>query len=513
MNFSQDVYVNIIFWDNDKSLFTYLEDLKTAIDEGDVVEFYKLRERLVTHCETIFNGDEVIIVSPIYLWQFDYNITYVIDNQYVIDTNDNGPFDELAAGNDQNFDELPLSIQNDLVQKAIKGNPGLFYLMNDTSGTIQSSFSRFFYLIQQIWLKKLYLHCTQIPGCLANIDIELDIVSICHRLFRVALYNDTDANGLMDISFNTTANGLYYPYSSEAIIMLELVNTTGIIFGEPEIDETLGNEKILWNATIKDPNVRLNPYGQSSETGLLIDAPVVPMEDSAFGFTFKPKSTMSGKNINLQGIMKIDQMFGAINGTDGLKGIYENLDLAIIYFSDVFELVVQEKISASAPQYNATVHNDVGLPVPASVNITTSATKSLDFFIGTSRVAGLNLTSDKYSIGNENPSFPTHVAKGAVIPWGLYQFAVTQTGEVANQVGEIDWNLSASITHSTYFYEVCYPDYNGSKIVHDPTYIVYGDATYSGEIPGFELYNVIFSLSIIGCLVIFLRKKKANFKI
>ena len=109
------------------------------------------------------------------------------------------------------------------------------------------------------------------------------------------------------------------------------------------------------------------------------------------------------------------------------------------------------------------------------------------------------------------------MANGAVIPYGLYRWSVDQTGEAVSQKGDVDWNLSADVSYSTYIYEVCYPEYNGSKVVHDPTYIIYGDVTYQpsgGEIPGFELYTVIFGLSIIGCIAAILKKtKKVSFKI
>ncbi|MFX1298137.1 MAG: hypothetical protein ACFFD2_25205, partial [Promethearchaeota archaeon] len=205
MNFSQDVYVNIIFWDNDKSLFTFLKDLSSAVEEGRWFDFLSLLDKLVTECETVFTGDEIIIVCPVFLWQFDYDVDYEIDNQYVIDEDDNGPYDELEAGLDVDFGALPQPVKDDLVQKATDGDPTLVYLMNDTAFTsTKGALSRFFYLIQQIYLKKFYVNCPSLGTCKDNIEIDIDIVSVRHLLFRVALYNDTDGNGLMDVSFNET---------------------------------------------------------------------------------------------------------------------------------------------------------------------------------------------------------------------------------------------------------------------------------------------------------------------
>jgi hypothetical protein len=515
--FSQDVFVHLLIWDADKSFINFLNELDTAIEEEDMVHVANLVVKVFLSMHEIMNGDEVFIIAPVFLWQFNYDADYAIDNQYVIDNEDDGPYDELEAGEDLDFTELDQAVKDDLIQVAAEGDPTLEYLMNDTAGSIVGSFTSFFYLMQEIWLKRFWWDIDLIPF---RFDYDFDIVSVRHLLFKTALYNDTDDNGLMDISFNETAEGLYYPYSTEAVSWLELVNATGVTFGEPQIDETPGNEQISWNATLNNPMVRLTPYGVSSETGLLTDAPVVPMEDSSIGFTFSPQTTGSGRRISLDGVIKIDQKIGGLNGTAGLDGVYENLDLAIIYLTDVFELtesgaitIQGDPVTYDTPQQNGTAKNDQGTSIPSTVSGTTSATESLDFLIGSDRVAGLNLTGAKYSVGSEDPTNPTHDAKGAVVPWSLYQFSVEQTGEAINQRGAADWNLSGNVVYSTYFYEICYPDYNGSKIVHDPVYFIYGDVTYPPTIPGFEYFNIILGLSIIGCLVLLIKKKEAIEKI
>jgi len=509
LDFAQDAYVHLILWDHSKSLITFLQRLNTAFATNDSTEFLKLLLQLVFEMETVLDGDEVLIITPVFFWQLDYDLDYNITNRYYIDDENNGPDDEIQAGEGLNFTGLPSAVRSDLIQKAQDEDPNLEYLMNDSAGATQGSWSHFFYLIQEIWFKKLYMDL-RIP---AGFVYDVDIVSVRHLLWGAALYNDTDANGLMDVAFNETGNGNYYPYSTEAVCGIELINATDVVFGTPVVDEA--NDELSWNATIKSPWVRLNPYGQSAETGILVGAPEVPMDDCSFGFTFAPQVHQASENqISLEGLMKIDQTIGAINGSDGLKGLYENLDLAVIYISDVFEIQAQQQLSASTPQSNASVKNADGDPVSATVSTTTEKTESLDFFIGSTRVSGLDLASENYSIAAEDENNPTHVANGAVIPYGIYRWSVDQTGEAVSQKGIVDWNLSADVSYSTYIYEVCYPDYNGSKIVHDPTYIIYGDVTYpESGIPGFELYTVIFGLSIIGCIAAILKKKKVSFKI
>jgi len=509
LNFTQYAYVNIILWDNDMSLIAFLVNLSTAIEEKKGVKINELLYRFAHKCETVFTGDEVIIICPVFLWKFDYDIIYRIANHYLIDVNDNGPYDEIGTINDMNFTQLAKSYPIEgikLVEKA-SGNPALQLLMNDAEGAKRGSHSNFFYLIQQFWLKKMYFNKQG-----TDFTYDIDLISIRHMLFRVALYNDTNQNGLMDIAFNQSSKGNYYPYSIEAICTLELVNASSIIFRTPIIDSTPGSESIKWNATIKAAFVRLNPFGQSSETGMLIKAPIVPVGDTSFGFTFRPKVLMSegGKTIDLRGLLKIDQTFGGLNESGGgLKGSYNGLDLAVIYLSDVLELTAQTKISGSVPQTNATAEDENNKTISATIKKTTSATKSLDFFIGSNRITAIDLAGAKYSIDNEDPMNPTHIATGAVIPYGLYQHTVDQTGEIMSQRGNVNWNLSAKVTYSTYLYEICYPDYDSTEVENDPTYTILGTVTYpSGGIPGFEFYGIFLSFSIVSCIVLFLKKKK-----
>ncbi|MHA1264662.1 MAG: hypothetical protein ACTSRS_05425 [Candidatus Helarchaeota archaeon] len=506
LTFSQDAYVHVLIWDNDKSLLTFLSRANDAFKNNNTNELVNLLIQLVAHPETVFNGDEVFIVSPIFLWRFDYDVNYAIDNQYLIDENHNGPLDEKGTSNEYDFTELPVQIQNDLKAKA-GDNPNLVYLMNDTPSTNkQGTWSSFFFLIQQIWLKRLFWDWSLIGG----FRFDLDLVSVRHLLVGAALYNDTDGNQLMDISFNETPDGKYYPISNEAVCSLDFINATSVDFGTPIIDNTPGAEKLSWNATLRNPYVRLTPYGQSAETGIGIAAPEIPVGDTSFGFTFSPRATQSGQHVNLEGVIKVDQTIGALNGTTGLKGIYRDLDLAILYLSDVFEVTATQQLSASVPQTNATVKDPGNNQYSPTITTTTSKTESLNFFVGSSRVTGIDLAGAKYAIGNEDPSTPSHNASGAVIPYGLYEWSIEQTGEATSQRGNVDWNLSAAVSYSTYIYEICYPDYNGSKVVHDPTYIIYGDVTYPGGIPGFEFYTIFLGLSLFGCLVIFLKKKKVS---
>ena len=155
IDFTQDTYVHIMLWDHDKSLINFLLALNNAVQTNDSLKFLGLLLQLVTDCETVLDGDEVFIISPVFFWNFFFNITYQIDNQYIIDANGNGPFDEIQNGSTNDFNDLSSSVKGNITEAADE-HPGLYLLMNDSAGTQTGEFSHFFFLIQQIWLKQLF---------------------------------------------------------------------------------------------------------------------------------------------------------------------------------------------------------------------------------------------------------------------------------------------------------------------------------------------------------------------
>ncbi|MHA1253500.1 MAG: hypothetical protein ACTSRP_26225 [Candidatus Helarchaeota archaeon] len=503
VKFIQNISLLMILWDNDKSFINFLNAVNNATKHNDNESVNNLIRHAVFHIDEIFTGDEMLIIVPVFFWKYDINLDYNLTNYYIIDEDDDGPLDDPK----NSFNDLDPSVQNDLLQAA-QEDPSLEPLVN-TSGAanINSSYASFFFMITEFWAKRLYWGIKFL-----SFSYDFDFIMATHRLMGAALYNDSNDNGLMDVEFayNETS-GKYYPVVDEAMFSIDLVDAQDCVFTDPIVDEN--EKKLSWNAKLVDPTVRFTPWGVPAETAATLNTTEVQIDNTSFGFTFTPQAVQSGRTVDLRANLKFDHVIGAFNGTSGLTGKYSNLDLAILYMSDVFEMQSKSSFSRNTPENNATMKSGGQTVSSYQIQKTSSKTETLEFFIGNSRVTGLDLCGENYSI---NDSEPKYKANAAVIPYATYSYKYLETGELLDQqMGsvEAEWNINTNFSRSIGAYIVTYPDFNGSKIVHDPEFSMFGTITTGVAIPGFEWILVFPGLAIVAIVVAIARKKKIELKI
>ncbi|MBD3227799.1 MAG: hypothetical protein GF329_06390 [Candidatus Lokiarchaeota archaeon] len=499
LQFMQNVSLLTILWDNDKSLLNWLEDLNNATYYNDSEAQEALFWYAWQNIDNVFTGDEMVIVVPTIFWKFDLDLNYEMNNFFIIDQNDNGPFDDQKIV----YNDLPTPTKT-LVDQAVEDDPSLAPLINNTGPvSISDSYSNFFYMISQFWLKTLYWKT--LLGFIPT-DFNINLVAASHRLMGVALYNDSNANGLMDIEFeyNSTSKR-YYPVVDEAKYSFDLVNATSCDFSAPVVDEV--NNEIQWNATLVDPTVRLNPWGVAPEQGVMMNTTKVGIDNTAFGFTFKPEAVQSGRTTDIRANVKLDHTFGEFDDPSILTKGTNDLDLAVLYATDVVEFSSDGQINENTPQNNGTLFGSGGPIDPVNITKTSSKTETLEFFLGSSRVTGLDLAGANYSIKDGEAN---HKANSAVVPYAFYNQKYQETGMITDgQVNQssLDWTLNTNFSRSIGAYIITYPDFNGSKMVHDPEFSMYGSITTSA-IPGFEWIYVFPGLVLIALAVIAIRKRK-----
>ncbi|TFF89002.1 MAG: hypothetical protein EU549_02025, partial [Promethearchaeota archaeon] len=120
LEFTQNVSLLTILWDNDKSLIDWLQDLNNATFYNDRDAQYDLFVYAYRHLEKVLTGDEMIIIVPTVFWKFDINLDYEMNNFFIIDNNDNGPFDDPKVV----YNDLPNATKT-LVDDAITDDPSL----------------------------------------------------------------------------------------------------------------------------------------------------------------------------------------------------------------------------------------------------------------------------------------------------------------------------------------------------------------------------------------------------
>ena len=498
IDFLQNMSLLTILWDNDKSLINLLRNIDNATTFGDDDAVGSFLLNALLHIDQILTGDEMLVIVPTMFWKFDIQLDYELINYYIIDEDNDGPSNdpknEYAALN---------STIKALINQAVENDPSLAPLVNSSGAqSISDSYSNFFFMISEFWAKQIYWGFRIFPPAFTY---NFDLVLASHRLLGAVLYNDSNSNGLMDVEFKSDNNtGYYYPEVDEAMFSLELINATSCTFGDPIIDE--GNKELSWNATLNDPWVRLNPWGVTAEQGLVLNTTKIPIDDTSFGFTFKPQVSQGGQTTSLKAGLKLDHTIGAFNGTSGLMGDYSDLDLAVLYATDVFELQAQNSFNANTPEINSSMSGSGGSIDSYTITKTSSETETLNFFVGSSRVSGLDLAEENYSINGDE----IYKAKGSVIPYAMYANRYLETGEVIDsQVGDVaaSWSINTNFSRSIGAYVITYPDFNGSKIVHDPEFSLYGSIT-SDSIPGFEWIFILPGLAIVAIVVILAKKRQ-----
>ncbi|MHA2010838.1 MAG: hypothetical protein ACTSWG_00595 [Candidatus Helarchaeota archaeon] len=505
IDFFQNISILTILWDDDKSFINFLSAVNNATAHNDTDAANNMMWNALLHIDTILTGDEMLIVVPVIYWKYDIDLTYNLTNNYIIDDDDDGPYNDPKYA----YNDLPADVKTAISQK-VQEDPSLAPLINSSGvQTINGSNANFFFLITEFWAKKIFWGFKIFPP---SFTYDFDLVLAAHRLMGMALYNDSNNNDLMDVNFEwDSSKGHYYPVVDEAKFSLELVDAANCIFSAPIIDETA--KTLKWNATLVNPTVRLNPWGVSSEEGVILNTTEIPVGDTSFGFTFKPKSSQVGNTKNINAILKLDHTIGQFNGSSGLQGKYANLDLAVLYATDVFELKSQSTFNRHTPAINSSMYTPQGPANSYTMTKTSSKTETLNFFVGTSKVAGLDLAGENYSI-NDGP--PIYKANGAVIPYAMYASRYKETGELMDQqLGNVtaDWSINTNFTRSIGAYIITYPDFNGSKIVHDPEFSMFGTITPSIRIPGFEWVYVLPGLALVSLVVILIRKRFIKIKI
>jgi hypothetical protein len=502
--FAQNVSLLSILWDNDKSLINWLLELDNATAYNDTEAQEDLFWYAWQNIDKVLSGDEILIIVPTIFWKFEIDLDYELNNNFIVDINDNGPFDDPKVA----YDDLTGNLKT-IVDLALDDDPSLAPLINNTGPqSISDSYSNFFFMISQFWLKEIFWNT--LLGFIPT-NFSLDLVAASHRLMGVALYNDSNANGLMDVEFEyNSTEAKYYPVVDEAKYSFDLVNASSCDFSEPVVDEI--NNEIQWNATLVDPTVRLNPWGVAPEQGLMMNTTKIGIGNSAFGFTFKPEAIQSGRTTSLNANIKLDHTIGEFDDKSILTEGTNDLDLAILYATDVVEFSSNSKIDENTPEYNGTMVGGNGTVDPLTINKTSTKTETLDFFIGSSKVSGLNLAGDNYSI---NDGEPIYKANSAVVPYAFYDQKYQETGMITggqlNQ-SSLGWTVDTNLSRSIGAYIITYSDFNGSKMVHDPVFSLYGSISTGGPIPGFSLILIFPGLALIAIVLILSKKKRFTIK-
>jgi hypothetical protein len=301
---------------------------------------------------------------------------------------------------------------------------------------------------------------------------EADMMMIRNDLMGLIVYNDTNNNGIMDLTYSlqtdtSTGQSYYGLTSSEAMYVFKPTSVHGVgsDWGAiPVYNST--TKSVDWSITISGVNGTLAPVG----AGI---APVKTQIDQvkfAFHFVRPNNGTESG--------VKVDEHFGTFANVAG-NPTFSKLSLAVTYYSYVenFQLA----------RYRLSETTASGAAVTSEGNSTTQQNNVTIFGSGI-KAGYIRIGGDTYIWGFNNS---TQTANSNIVPWFFFKDQFSVVGN--------DTLTTVALSKFTYFYEACFPEWGGYSITHDPYFATY---SYSATpAPGALPITLIATGVGIGALV------------
>ncbi|MFX0103353.1 MAG: hypothetical protein ACFFCS_27580 [Candidatus Hodarchaeota archaeon] len=542
---TQEASIVIILWDNDGSLITIirklLEVVNMGLDYADpasengtnfsenemnslISKAVEVGTYIIIHINDIFTGDEQFIVQPTYY--LTYNVT--------------GDMSDTRKWTDANngYSEVPDPSTIPGLNESAANDEYLKYLMTSTppwSGTFSDT--AFFFHLFQFWMKKfqISLNMSKLATAITNpnasadafanvlegIDIEFAITQ--HHLLGGVLFNDTNGDNVTTTSAFTTpeqytdsegTKNVTVPQSSEVKYLLDLGTTGGPWqVKDPTRMMKDGAPAVSWGVTFTNPTIQCRPVGMSEYDYYIGGYDTIntfDMTNLSFGFSFQPSfedvlNPANGQVVKFgKGVVKVDQEFGTFSGPTLGQNI-TNLSLAIVYFTHVLD-------------FKLDFDNDAVEELPEEVvkdETRANTTGTLDFYddIDDEYFANIDIAGPNYVIAGNPPA----AAHTTTIPLAFLHF--TYEGEsysdndmLSIQEGEGDFRrqtLFVDITSGVALYAICYPDWDGTHLIHDPTFSIY--MTLPSEVPWGWILLLVTIGAIAACAIIVYFKKQGRF--
>ena len=550
ITFRQEALVVMILWDNDGSLVAAIKKVLAVVKEGiawaeahggsmeDVPQ--ELIEKasecitwMLVHINDIITGDEQIIFQPSYYWSYHLN----------------GDFQETKQWwqwNSVSWVTIPTPTGLPNFSTEAQADEYMQYLASPNINIVDGDAydSGFLFHLFQLWLQRFQISINMsklgallgfgqaggnvtedmLGNLLEGVDIKFTFTQ--HHLLGGALYEDLDPDGagplLPDgkptVTYETTnwqytdANGtknVTLPQTNEFRYKLDL-NSTGGPWTMNKPANVGGAVK--WSVQFNNPTLKAIPIGMDDyKAGL--GGFAIPLSTTLlkFGFTFEPSFedvNVPDKDGNIvktvrfgKGTVKLDQEFGDF-GT--LPVALQNLNLAVVYFSHIFKFDFSYR-----SETNPDVSEETDWYERADGTLDFLDRSSADYF------GQIDIAGPGYTTGTGGTT--VYPAQTQIIPFFMFQFAYEAERNIANDDFSISQGESAFRTQSLYldissawaFYCVSYPKWDGSALVHDPTFSIF--MTLDSEVPWAVILLVVTIGALVGASILIYLKKQGRF--
>ncbi|MFX0097111.1 MAG: hypothetical protein ACFE7E_05070 [Candidatus Hodarchaeota archaeon] len=318
---------------------------------------------------------------------------------------------------------------------------------------------------------------------ISELDTDIRLTWMKHYFAGMTVFNDTNDNGLMDLTFKETEEGLD-EVTSEVMY--------GFVLDSAEIGQVVVphvvNNAIEWSVEITDLNGSLISYWGNPlahEYGILdyaelTDIPVI-VDSLKFTYHFTVEEDKA--------TMKIDQFVGEFkNQTTGeILAEVDGLGLALSYWSAFLKL-----------DYSATFIDEIEEAKTSESEISDEVEGGALFF----NVDGENFAEvyfgGTYVWGKDSNTYDVGTV---VIPKHLY-YLVFEVIDFTEQEGTLSgFATRCEYAEAVVFFSSCYSNWSGYSITHDPTFVAYFGGV-AGIASIFIVGSVLLALGVVGALLV-----------
>jgi hypothetical protein len=285
-------------------------------------------------------------------------------------------------------------------------------------------------------------------------------VFVGNTLTAMEVYNDTNHNGVPDVNPSNGTNELLYNFA---------VNSSQSFVITPVEKTLIGNEShYTWGLRYNTVDGSLLTANQAEGANVMVDY-------LASSYDFYVQNDVSYLKTSFR-IGKILSITSTSNTEVTLKG----LSLSLLYGTTIIASKTYTAIVNGQP-FNSTATQNSAEPIQSS-EISIEDSKAYQCVFG----QNYTLMTDS---GNLTYPSRTAAVSDESVPGGLYrsvESTLTSFENVLSDVFPKISNLTATINLdynvSSFLYRVCYPQWGGYAIEHDPTYIAYLTETTTPEI-------------------------------
>jgi hypothetical protein len=291
-------------------------------------------------------------------------------------------------------------------------------------------------------------------------------------------YDDTNSNGIMDFGITQKGPSVRSLTSTEADYVFKAITAGAVTFISVQQESQDGySEAVGWGFSLSNLLGTMAPVSQSTPFNTTISL-------VQFNFHFMRNSTAAQ--------VKVDEIlgqFGTPSNPSTIPSQLNGLSLAIVYYS-FFEGLSINKYS-TAPAIGA------GKTFDSEGNSTSTSKLSFDS-AGKSLVTIL-IGGNIYTL-NGSQHF---TANSETIPWYALQASFTAVGN--QSVVQVNFSRDKSV------YAVCFPEWSGASITHDPYFAVftYGTTSEAGLPTMLIVAGVGIGVIAAAALVVITRRRRS----